>query len=118
MQKIIPILVIVWISAAGVTGCASSKARVFGENMPTMKVIHDKKFNHVEHTMLEKPQRLAAESLVTPNSEFQWLANPTLTMYVFSHITSAGQPVPGYRTIFRLYTEDNIASPSEQRGWE
>ena len=118
MQKIIPILVMVWISAAGLTGCASPKVRVFGEDMPTMKAIHDKKFNHAENEALEKPRRAAEEPLNAAEGEFQWLPNPTLTMYVFPHITPAGQPVPGYSTFFRMYTEDHIAEPSEQGGWE
>ncbi|MBL4783413.1 MAG: hypothetical protein JKX92_14335 [Porticoccaceae bacterium] len=118
MQKMIPILVMVWISAVGLTGCASPKARVFGEDMPTMKAIHDKKFNRAENEALEKPQRVADEPLNAPEGEFQWLPNPTLTMYVFPHITPTGHPVPGYRTFFRMYTEDHIAEPSEQGGWE
>ena len=118
MQKIIPILVMVWISTAGLTGCASPKARVFGEDMPTMKAIHDKKFNRAENEVLEKPQWLADEPLVAPDSEFQWLPNPTMAMYVFPHITPTGHPVPGYSTFFRLYTEDYIAEPGEQGGWE
>ena len=118
MQKIISILVMVWISAASLTGCASPKARVFGEDMPTMKAIHDKKFNRAENEILDKPQRLTDEPLSAPEGEFQWLPNPTLAMYVFSHITPAGHPVPGYSTFFRLYTEDHIAEPSELGGWK
>lgn len=118
MQKIIVMLVMVWISAAGLTGCASPKARVFGEDMPTMKAVHDKKFNRMEDEVLEKPQRETDEPLNASEGEFQWLLNPTLTMYVFPHITPAGHPVPGYNTFFRLYTEDHIAEPSEQGGWE
>ena len=118
MQKIITILVMVWISTAGLTGCASPKARVFGEDMPTMKAIHDKKFNRMDDEVLAKAQRVTDKPWVAPDSEFQWLPNPTLKMYVFPHITPTGQPVPGYSTFFRLHTEDHIAEPSEQGGWE
>lgn len=82
-----------------------------------MKAIHDKKFNRMEDEALAKSQRVTDKPLVAPDSEFQWFPNPTLTMYVFPHITPAGQPVPGYSTFFRLYTEDYIAEPSEQGRW-
>lgn len=118
MQKIVPMLVIIWISAVGLTGCASPKARVFGEDMPTMKAIHDMKFNRMDDEALVKPQRVVGDSLMALDSEFQWLPNPTLMMYVFAHITPAGHPVPGYSTFFRMYTQDYIATPSEQGGWE
>ena len=50
----------------------------------------------MEDEALAKAQRVTDKPLVAPDSEFQWFPNPTLTMYVFPHITPAGQPVPGY----------------------
>jgi len=95
---------------------------VFGKDMPSMKTIHDEKFHNVDAEIIEKPERALNDDSVNDvgevNQDFQWLPNPTLSMYVFKHLTSAGHPVPGYATFFRLYTRDHIAVPGEQAGWE
>lgn len=44
---------------------------------------------------------------------FPSVNNPTLVTYIFPHITSAGLPVPGYTTAFRMYPEDAFALPGE-----
>lgn len=120
MRKMMFLFTVVWISAGGLSGCANSKAKIFGEDMPTMKAIHDMKFHATDGEALEKPQRKIEHGTDTPSepSDFQWLPNPTLTMYVFKHLSPAGYPVPGYSTFFRLYERDSLAELGEREGWK
>jgi conjugative transfer region lipoprotein (TIGR03751 family) len=118
MHKVFRTFTLILISAAFVSGCASSKSRVFGKDMPSMKAIHDNKFQRTEAEQLPNPQRTMQATAPAIDSDFQWLPNPTLTMYVFPHLTGAGYPVPGYSTFFKLYTQDHIAAPGEHKGWE
>lgn len=118
MHKTIRALVLILISAVFISGCASSKSRVFGEDMPSMKAIHDSKFQQADAVPLPEPEREVQATLPVADSIFQWLPNPTLTLYVFPHLSGAGHPVPGYTTFFKLYTQNHIAAPSESAGWE
>lgn len=121
MRKMMLMLAVIWINVVLISGCTSSKTKTFGVDMPTMKAIHDDKFGKAKDEALEKPSRVAngaADEAGKADKEFQWLPNPTLTMYVFKHLTPAGHPVPGYSTFFRLYTQHHIAAPGEQAGWE
>ncbi|MBX9705799.1 MAG: TIGR03751 family conjugal transfer lipoprotein [Gammaproteobacteria bacterium] len=50
------------------------------------------------------------------NSQFPQLPNPSIVMYIFPH--QAGQdysitPIPGYSTVFPLYTQVYYAMPGE-----
>ena len=118
MRKMILIVTVIWINYGLLSACSTSKAKVFGTDMPSMKTIHDNKFHKTNDVKLEKPGRLASEKEEKVQGEFMWLSNPTLSMYVFKHLTPAGHPVPGYSTFFRLYTQNHIAAPGEQGGWE
>ena len=120
MRKILLTLITIWISTGMLSGCVSSKAKVFGDDMPTMKTIHDEKFSKFkDNSQMKLHRAIYSDSEATPSEkEFHWLPNPTLTMYVFKHLSPAGYPVPGYSTFFRLYTQDHIAAPGEQGGWE
>lgn len=118
MRKIMFIFIMVWISGGLLSACASSKATVFGEDMPSMKTVHDQKFQKTLNEKSVRPHRIVRESLEETRDEFVWLPNPILTLYVFKHLTAAGHPVPGYSTFFRMYTRDHIADPDEQGGWE
>ena len=123
MLKMMLILIVIWINAGLLSGCASSfygdkKAKIFGTDMPSMKTIHDEKFHQANDEVLDRPHRSASDDVIETHEAFQWLPNPTLRMYVFKHLTDAGNPVPGYSTFFRLYTQNHIAAPGEQGGWE
>lgn len=129
MRKIMLIFIAIWINAGLLSGCATSflgnkKAKVFGADMPSMKHIHDKKFHNANDQPLVRPQRAISDQAERDQrgfrgqEAFRWLPNPTLRMYVFKHLTAAGHPIPGYSTFFRLYTQDHIAAPGEQAGWE
>ena len=118
MRRILRTLTLAWISLSIVAGCASSKNKLFDDDMPTMKTIHDNKFHHTGAVSLDVPERPLNETSTDQDTIFQWLPNPTLVMYVFPHLTEAGLPVPGYSTFFRLYTQEHIAAPGELQGWE
>lgn len=123
MRKMILILITIWINTGLLSGCATSfygdrKAKVFGTDMPSMKSIHDEKFHNASGEQKVRPQSGISDAANAEQEEFQWLPNPTLRMYVFRHLITAGHPVPGYSTFFRLYTQDHIAAQGEQGGWE
>ncbi|WP_101757279.1 hypothetical protein [Oceanicoccus sp. KOV_DT_Chl] len=118
MRKMMLIVTVIWISGGLLSACTTSKAKVFGTDMPSMKTIHDNKFHKTNDVKLKKPDRLDSDKEESMQGDFMWLPNPTLSMYVFKHLTPAGHPVPGYSTFFRMYTQDHIAIPSEQGGWE
>lgn len=86
-------------------------------------------------TMLQQARRTLRRSLPgTPNptvirahytrtavneihSQFHRLPNPDLTLYVFPHLSGgAGEqvPIPGYTTIFPLYTRPHYGQPGER----
>ena len=44
---------------------------------------------------------------------FPRLPNPTIIMYIFPHLSLEGTPVPGYSTMFQLYTSTQYALPGE-----
>ena len=118
MHKSLRTLTLILISAIFISGCASSKSRVFGKNMPSMKAIHDSKFQREDSAPIPSSGREVQITTPATDSAFQWLPNPTLTMYVFPHLSGAGHPVPGYTTFFKLYTQDHIAAPGEYTGRE
>lgn len=49
-------------------------------------------------------------------SQFSRLPNPDIVMYVYPHLAGAGEavPVPGYSTVFSLYTAPQYAMPGEK----
>ncbi len=51
------------------------------------------------------------------NNLFPLLPNPNVVMYVYPHlagIDNSQSPVPGYSTVFPLYTQVNYAMPGER----
>ncbi|TKV13915.1 TIGR03751 family conjugal transfer lipoprotein [Citrobacter sp. wls619] len=48
-------------------------------------------------------------------SQFRRLPNPDMVMYIFPHLSGdEGVPVPGYSTVFPLYTQVRYALPGER----
>lgn len=109
-------LLILTLISLQLVSCTSQKAKVFGTAMPSMKAIHDKKFN-ISDASLPPVMRSLANSQTGSADIFEWLPNPTLHLYVFEHLSETGLPVPAYITFFKFYTTDHIASPSEQLQW-
>lgn len=49
------------------------------------------------------------------HSQFRRLPNPDMVMYVYPHLTGeSGVPVPGYSTVFPLYSGVQYALPGER----
>ena len=45
----------------------------------------------------------------------KFLRNPTLHMYVYPHLVTSDQvPIPGYWTVFQLYSQNHYALPGER----
>ena len=72
MRKMILILITIWINAGLLSGCASSKAKVFGTDMPSMKTIHDEKFHNANGEQKVRPQRAIGDAANAEQDEFQW----------------------------------------------
>lgn len=48
-------------------------------------------------------------------SQFRRLPDPDMVMYIFPHLSgNEGVPVPGYSTVFPLYTQVQYALPGER----
>ncbi|HEY3592200.1 MAG TPA: TIGR03751 family conjugal transfer lipoprotein [Buttiauxella sp.] len=47
---------------------------------------------------------------------FPHLPNPDMVMYVYPHIADGNAPVPGYSTVFPLYSQIQYALPGERTG--
>lgn len=118
MQQTMIKLLIILISLCLATACTTSKRDLIGDDRPTMKQIHDEKFNTHKTESIVRPSRVVDETMPSAGADFVWLPNPTLEMYVFKHITTSGHFVPSYVTFFRLYTQHHIALPSEEKGWQ
>ncbi|MGH1484748.1 MAG: TIGR03751 family conjugal transfer lipoprotein [Cellvibrionaceae bacterium] len=121
------IITIHWIKPVSVTlilfilltGCSTSKEKIFKTDMPSMKTIYEEKFGKAEALKPTDYQRSLAgnaqavskknqavyESL---KQQFPLTPNPMMMMYVFPHLTAAGTPVPGYHTYFKLYKTDSF----------
>ena len=119
MSRLI-VLLIVFLSA----GCSTSRSTFVSEETKTMKDIYNEKFNKAEGLSkadVSRPIRDAGDDLnplvkrevKNLRSEFRYLPNPTLTMYIYPHLTDAGTPVPGYATFFTFYERDHIGLASE-----
>ncbi len=108
-------------------GCASSKESVLPQDGPTMKAIYDQ---HMANTRLTNESSRATRSLPQAGIEhyagfvreaaneidtvFPRLANPTLVMYIFPHLSGDERsPVPGYVTSFPFYEKVEYALPGE-----
>lgn len=109
---------------ASLISCATHNASFVADDLPTMKAVFEQQF-HSEGTLQRADVARAihegddgwnpqVKNTLRPlRSEFAYLPNPVLTMYIFPHLTDAGTPVPGYTTFFRFYEQDQVGLPSE-----
>lgn len=116
--------------ALALTGCNTSKDKMFPHDGKTMLEIFNgsgtasnqhlldarstlRRTVDTPHELQEPYTRLAINEI---NSQFQRLPNPDLVMYVYPHLAGAEQvPVPGYSTVFPLYSKVQYAMPGERR---
>ncbi|MDR2015199.1 MAG: TIGR03751 family conjugal transfer lipoprotein [Azoarcus sp.] len=53
------------------------------------------------------------------DAQFKRLPNPDLVMFVFPHLAGANSaPIPGYSTVFPMYSRVQYAMPGERTGGE
>lgn len=89
----------------------------FNNNSPSLTKLTHHKNPPALPTNLSPQQTLKADFIRDQATElengFTRLANPTLNMFIFPHLTKDGNPVPGYSTNFKLYKSDHYALPQE-----
>lgn len=129
MNKLSKILILISLITA-LTGCYTSKDKMFPNDSVTMQEIFNssgsagtnqnlldarstlRRAMDVPHDLQEPYSRTAINEI---NSQFQRLPNPDLIMYVYPHLAGAEQaPIPGYSTVFPLYTKIQYALPGER----
>jgi len=104
----------VWHRAMGSGGYASDRASTT-------------RLQHTRHTLRRPlpnpPSPQAVRAAYTRNavneihSQFHRLANPDLALYIFAHLAGGAAeqvPIPGYTTIFPMYTRPHYAQPGER----
>ncbi|MCT6866441.1 MAG: TIGR03751 family conjugal transfer lipoprotein [Gilliamella apicola] len=126
MKKIINLITVLCIFPWLITGCNTSKEKIFPHSNVTMNDIYNQKtsggkiepfeivrndediYQTIEMIKHTRTPKVEIENL------FQRLPNPDLVMYVFPHLTSDGKlPIPGYSTVFPFYEEVQYAMPGE-----
>ena len=115
-----------WLAAltsVALAGCQSSSESVLAERGPLIEEIYlEMESPTPRHHGL--PGRAGAEPALedpdagcqeaSPSAEFSRLANPTLHMYVYPHLTEIDRiPIPGYMTSFPMYQTVEMALPGE-----
>ncbi|HCQ8422390.1 TPA: TIGR03751 family conjugal transfer lipoprotein [Klebsiella oxytoca] len=109
------------------SGCATSKDEMLPPGEQDMKTLWQSRSGGTQRLMDARAQlrrpvtalpaaEQAAWSRHAENeirSQFPRLPNPDLVMYIFPHITAGVAPVPGYSTVFPLYTRTWYALPGE-----
>lgn len=132
MKKRINIGILVTVLSAMMllTGCSTSKEKMFPHSDSTMMDIYNQKATGGATTLFDKRLELRRGSddltqsmdIVTHtrvaqtevSNLFQRLPNPDLVMYIYPHLASEGKlPVPGYSTVFSFYGEVQYAMPGE-----
>lgn len=114
----------VFLLTLSVVGCASRTSVIVPDDLPTMKDIYEQQFQTKEGIQKEDLERKLhageegwnthIQKQMRPlRKAFTFLPNPTLTMFIFPHLTDAGSPVPGYTTFFKFYERDHVGLPSE-----
>ena len=105
----------IWLSLMALTGCAANK---IPESSRTMADIYA---GDTANARLTREINNGAKDLVGSTREaatelttrFPQVPNPTLTLYVFPHLTKDGLPIPGYITEFSMYASAPFALPGE-----
>ncbi|MFQ0972067.1 TIGR03751 family conjugal transfer lipoprotein [Gilliamella sp. BG3] len=112
------------------SGCSTSKEKMFPHSSETMSDIYNKKSGGGASQLFDNRLQLRREvdnltqnvEVVTHtrtaeqeiNNLFQRLPNPDLVMYVYPHLSDGKVPVPGYSTVLPFYAEVQYAMPGER----
>lgn len=111
------------VTLINVTGCSHVAGNVVPQRGPTMEQVYDSMEADSESNIKQlvrdeskEKARLDAKIHVAskaPN-EFQKIPNPELHMYVYPHLAGHDEiPIPGYATVFNVYTRDHYVLSSE-----
>ncbi len=112
-------ILVIALFALAVSACTTPRKEIFKEEAPTMMTIHGQavgrstpvSFVGDSQGDISGYSREAANEI---HQLFPTVANPTLTMFVFPHITVEGNPIPGYTTAFPMYEKAvQFALPGE-----
>ena len=109
------------------SGCASSKDDILPPGDSDMYTLWQSRSGGAQRLMDARAQLRRPVTPVAPaeqdawsrnaeneiRSQFPRLPNPDMVMYIFPHITAGVTPVPGYSTVFPLYTHTWYALPGE-----
>lgn len=120
------------VGVALLSGCATSKDELLPHSGATMQALWEQGSASGSGTQgvvaargalrraIPSGQAVAEQTRYTRTaaneiySQFSRLPNPDLVMYVYPHLAgSEGVPIPGYSTIFPLYSKPQYAMPGE-----
>lgn len=131
MKMTLKLAAIILFSAVTITGCSTSKEKMFPHSSETMNDIYNQKTGGGADQRFDNRYELRRElgdisqsletinhtrsAKVEINNLFKRLPNPDLVMYIYPHLTGDGKlPVPGYSTVFSFYGEVQYAMPGER----
>ena len=105
----------IWLSLMALTGCAANKipessrtmADIYASDTATTRLTRE--INNGGSDLVGYTREAATEL----TTRFPQVPNPTLTLYVFPHLTKDGLPIPGYITEFSMYASAPFALPGE-----
>jgi conjugative transfer region lipoprotein (TIGR03751 family) len=114
----ITLIMMFLIISINLIGCSSMSGNVVPQNGITMEQAYDNMELDKDDIKLKPPKSLRNSSVNAQPNTFQKLPNPELKMYVYPHLaTDSEVPIPGYFTVFNVYTRDYYALPYEMT-WE
>ena len=131
--KLITVSLISLMGAASLTGCSSMMSSQMPKGSITMQQAYNDAINgssgasgnslkQVRASVSDLRARTPNYTAYTRsqeneiNAQFPQLPNPSIVMYVYPHEAGSGDnlsPVPGYSTVFPLYTHVYYAMPGE-----
>lgn len=128
-KKKLTIFLLTFGTALFLSGCSTSKEKMFPHSSETMNDIYNKKAGGASQLFDNRLQLRREVDNLTQNVEvvthtrtaeqeinnlFQRLPNPDLVMYVYPHLSDGKVPIPGYSTVFPFYVEVQYAMPGER----
>lgn len=113
---------LIWTSVL-LSACALHEAPALQREGPTTLEIYSNHMHKVESLPVEDirfdKETILNEAFLELREESRryprFLKNPTLHMYVYPHLATSDQvPIPGYWTVFQLYSQNHYALPGER----
>lgn len=131
--KTLTLCLISLVGAVGLSGCSSMMSSRMPQGSISMQQAYNNAINGTSGTgggtLKQVREKVSTLRVRTPNysgytrtqeneinSQFPQLPNPSIVMYVYPHEAGQGYnltPVPGYSTVFPMYTHVYYAMPGE-----